>query len=393
MKKVLIIARKYSPVYSERFGGSIESLIRLLISENEKNGRFLITVYSPKIKGECDTRSFRHTKFRIINKDSLKYKFLLVFNGIKKVLFRDFRNEAYTNAIINDLRKRGEENKFDVIIFENMHNDLVGFKKKLKTNSKVVLHLHNDFVNIDSPEDSKKIDESTDEIWAVSQFAKNRIRAILPNKIVKVIPNALEVVDTPSMNSDSKKELKALLDIIAKKTILLYVGRISEEKGVFDAIKALDGRKDIVLLLIGPLEGSAKKYFSKKKRIKNEEKNIYYLGKKSGEEITAYRKIVDIQIVPSKCNETFGLTLLEAMNAQKKIIATTSGALKEVGNDSVVYINPNNIVEELPRAIRKANTMEITSDTYRDRVLEYSSKNFYKSIKEAMDGGDNETKE
>jgi len=153
----------------------------------------------------------------------------------------------------------------------------------------------------------------------------------LKNKKIVVIPPG---VDTDRFNSSHDREGNKVL----------FVGRISPEKGIETLLKALSViNSDFTLWLIGPLQDP--KYFYALKenfsRMFNEGK-IRFLGSLSHDKLTEYYAKADIFVLPSKM-ETFGLVLLEAMASRLPIISTNVGAagelIKDWENGFIIPIN------------------------------------------------------
>jgi glycosyltransferase involved in cell wall biosynthesis len=102
-------------------------------------------------------------------------------------------------------------------------------------------------------------------------------------------------------------------------TFALVAGRLSHEKGVETAIEAaaLAGVPLKVVgdgPLIGNLRGSGAEL----------------LGRVPQEELLALRRDAAVVLVPSRSDESFGLSALEAMGAGVPVIATRAGALTEL---------------------------------------------------------------
>lgn len=108
------------------------------------------------------------------------------------------------------------------------------------------------------------------------------------------------------------------------KDYILYVGRLSHGKGLFDLLNAAEEfstNYNISFSLIG--QGAL---FSKLKRSieKTHNKNFHLLGQKSHEELITYYQEAKLFISPSHY-ESGPLTLLEAMACGKPVIATNVG--------------------------------------------------------------------
>jgi glycosyltransferase involved in cell wall biosynthesis len=105
---------------------------------------------------------------------------------------------------------------------------------------------------------------------------------------------------------------------------VVYLGRLSPEKGVWTLVRAFEALKDPLLKILGtgPLEAALKGYVRERGIT-----NIEFVGFKTGLEKWALLKGSSFAVAPSECYETFGMVVLEAYVAGKPMIASDIGAL------------------------------------------------------------------
>lgn len=106
---------------------------------------------------------------------------------------------------------------------------------------------------------------------------------------------------------------------------LLFVGRFDRQKGfdiLLDLFRKLEGLSSLHLYVAGGsvLEGQD---------LSDIPENVTLLGWLPGAQLASYYKAVDALIVPSRW-EGFGLVAVEAMRAEKAVIASNRGALAEI---------------------------------------------------------------
>ncbi len=135
---------------------------------------------------------------------------------------------------------------------------------------------------------------------------------------IHIIPTGIEIERFYKENVDQKlvTELKKKFLLLKDDFVIVFVGRIAEEKNI---PFLLDAHKDLVkvspnikLLIIGDgpdLEGF-KKRIAKQKLTDN----IEFVGKVPWEEIPAYYQLADV-FATASTSETQGLTVIEAMAA------------------------------------------------------------------------------
>lgn len=123
--------------------------------------------------------------------------------------------------------------------------------------------------------------------------------------------------------------------------IILYVGRLIDQKGIFDLLKAfqalLHKRPDLGLVLLGngPQE-NAYKHFCQVNNLKN----VFFEGFVHQEDLPAYYAIADVLVLPTH-SDPWGLVINEAMACKLPVIATdVAGAVQDLiynGENGYVY--------------------------------------------------------
>ena len=139
-----------------------------------------------------------------------------------------------------------------------------------------------------------------------------------------VIPNGIDLEDFNPRIPKVKKFSSGKINI-------LYVGRIEKRKGLIYLLKAyrILQKKFNNLRVIVVGEGDLKKKcqeFIKKYNLRE----VYFVGAKSGRELTSFYNTCDIFVSPSIFGESFGLVLLEAMACQKPVVAFANQGYKQL---------------------------------------------------------------
>jgi glycosyltransferase involved in cell wall biosynthesis len=107
---------------------------------------------------------------------------------------------------------------------------------------------------------------------------------------------------------------------------ILFVGRLSKEKGVLTLLKAVKGL-DIELKIVGdgPMREEYEKY-ARNKRITN----VTFEGYKTGEELKTLYKNSAFVVLPSEWYENAPMTILETFACGKPIIGSDIGGIPEM---------------------------------------------------------------
>ena len=94
-------------------------------------------------------------------------------------------------------------------------------------------------------------------------------------------------------------------------------------------------------------------YERKVKKLSEQNRDrIIFTGYVDNAEVYQYASVADVQCVPTLVEEAAGLVLMEAMAGGIPLIVTNSGGIMEyVDRDTALFIERENIVDNLKRAI------------------------------------------
>lgn len=207
-------------------------------------------------------------------------------------------------------------------------------------------------------------------------------------KNIHIIPTGIEVERFYKENQNQKNinNLRRSLEINKKDFIILFVGRLAEEKNVEFLIKSQEKlvkeHENIKLIIVG--DGPDKEKYEKLSEKLNLENNIIFTGKAAWEEMPYYYHISNVFATASK-TETQGLTIIEAMAANTVPICMRDEAFQSMVTDELngLFFETNKEYEEkilflydnkkeLERFNKQARIQaeHYSSKNYADRVLE-----------------------
>lgn len=177
------------------------------------------------------------------------------------------------------------------------------------------------YVSID-----KKLIESSDEVISVSEACSDELKRYYNINKSKVIYNG---VDTNFFKPDDTKAN-------IHEPYVLYAGRLSPEKGLFDLIDSIKivskTCPDIKLIIIG--KGPMERTLRNKVRALELSENIKFLGSLNHDDLLDYYQSASIYVLPSYF-EGLATTLLEALACGVPIITTNIPANSEAVIDSI----------------------------------------------------------
>jgi glycosyltransferase involved in cell wall biosynthesis len=151
-----------------------------------------------------------------------------------------------------------------------------------------------------------------------SEFAKRKMLSYgIEEKRLEVVPHFIDLeARAPRYESEAR---------------VVFVGRLSEEKGVDVLLRAMKDVRGLVCAIVG--DGPEKdKLVALAEELKLE--NVETLGALYGIDLEREISRARAVVIPSRSYETFGLTALEAYAWGKPVIAARIGALPEVVHET-----------------------------------------------------------
>lgn len=352
--KIAILTSGILPVPAVQ-GGAVENLIDFYLEYNDRHHLHDITVYSvwhPNIKNHLLLYSpVNHYVFIRIDSILGKLKKWIYKKKHGKNEYYHYSIEFYLNQAIKDIRKK----KYNIIILENRP----GYALKLKkiSESKIVYHLHNEKLDTKTKY-SKEIYNAATCIITVSDYIKSRVQS-LNNKDNKTITvhNGINLTNFQN-NNHSERNSHGLTK---SDFVLVYSGRINEEKGIKEliiAIKKLKSYQEIKLLVIGSSfygnTNNDNTFIKELKKIAAPLKDrIIFTGFIPYSEMPNYLSLADVAVIPSVWDDPFPTTVLEAQAMGLPIITTRRGGIpEEVTDENAYLLNTDEFfVENLTNAI------------------------------------------
>lgn len=353
-KRMAIIGLNKFPIPAIK-GGAIESGVTNTININEVKQKLDLTVFTIKDSDlDVVVKKYKHCRIIQINEKGFTF-FLLFFYRILRKLsgYRLPEKSVYMTRINRYLRKE----QFDVVYFATSNNQVAQISNRVR--SKILYFVGSDYLT----KRSYGIDKICKRVTAFlsNEYITNRIVELLgvnPTK-VKVLRGGIDIsVD------DLKKRLTIRLNIRGKhhisddEVVVLYVGRLSPEKGPLELIKAIQQVPTCKLLVVGGADFSSGEEtdYVKKLKIEAEKCNgrVIFTGYlKEHDDIKKYMYAADIGVVPSICNEAGSVTLLEYRVAEVPTIVSNMGGMIYNAGENVVFVDCNEkYIDNLATAIQ-----------------------------------------
>jgi len=204
---------------------------------------------------------------------------------------------------------------------------------------------------------------------ATSKFLKEKVKEMGLKAEVVYLPNFL--------NIDTFKPCYKW-----REKSLVYIGRLSPEKGLFTLLRAIKGL-NIKLKIFG--DGPIKKDLEEKVR-KEKIQSVYFLGHKSQDELKDEVIASMAVVIPSECYETFGLAVIEAFALGKPVVGARIGGIPELVRDGETGLTfePGN-EEDLRKKIKyftknPGKIIEMGKNSRKFVEKNFNSENHYKEL-------------
>ena len=282
-------------------------------------------------------------------RDSINKKTTYIFGSTKN---KNYLSKNYININLSEfdsrftsttknysylILKKVKELNFDIIEIHNRPNMVVDFSDKI--NCKIILYFHNDPTTMKS---AKTVAErlyllnKVDKIIFISEWVKKKFFKGLPD----VSQNKTDVIYHSI--DPIKKKLK-------KNKQIIFVGKLNESKG-YDLFckamfKVLNKFSDWRAISIGD-----------EKRFQDfpTHKLHLNLGQLSHIQVMKYLEKSEIAVIPSRWEEPFGRTALEASSRGCATIISATGGLKETSDYAIKLkkLNSANIENEIIKLIK-----------------------------------------
>ncbi len=325
--------------YKENYTFGKASAASLWVSEFFKKSKYK---KNNIIYGHTKSKDYLSKNYKNISLKNLKSKFKSTTNEYAKKLTKELKN-----------------NIFDIIEVHNRPQLL--FKLTNKINSKFIFYFHNDPLSMKGSKSVKerlKLLENVEKIIFVSEWVRERFFLDIDQKL----QTKTEVV-YPSVNKQKK---------IKKEKNIIFVGRLNYSKG-YDIFK-----EAIIKILNNFPQWKAYSLGDEDRRnIYIDHPNHKELGFVNHKKTLNILNRSEIAVVPSRWEEPFGRTSLEATSRGCATIISNRGGLKETTDSAIVLknLNSNEVYAEIKKLISDNKKRKILQSLSRKNIKHLISEN------------------
>lgn len=265
------------------------------------------------------------------------------------------------NVLSYALRVSKQVQAADILIVHNEPNLLLLMRKP--KHQQWILHMHNDHLNHALFKWCyRHVLRKVDEVICVSAYIQQTAIRSFPEYAIKfnVLYNATDVEIFKPYGEQADVSVQALLNLPKATPFILYVGRLTQDKGVDVLIQAfhhvLNVHPQAKLVIAGSsfFEGAAKTAYqqSLQKLAAHIADHIVFTGFIPHQQLKYLYAAAHTVVLPSVWQDPCPLVVLESMASGTCIVASKVGGVPEVIEHGVtgILVNPNQ-ADELAAAI------------------------------------------
>lgn len=348
MKSICIIVPGKLPI-PNIMGGAIETLVTLILDENEKAQRARFIVISAWEEGIIDaTEKYKNSEFHYVR---IKCVFLKkVINLINYIIAITTGNiDFFPSPFHWQVKKILKKVHADAVVVE--HGVYKHFEFLLKTFERNQLYLH---WHGTGPSPDCKTRKVFGHFIAVSEFVKHLYKYDFngyDTQFHLVLNGIDEDAFKKRISTEEREIIRKQYNVQNDDLLIIYCGRLVKEKGVKELISAVikANNPSIKLMIIGSSNFKNAKVTSYIQELQsiitNHENQIFFTGYIDNKELYKYYQCADIQVVCSIYEEAAGLVNIEGMMSGLPLIVTNSGGILEYADHtcSVVLDKGNSL--------------------------------------------------
>lgn len=402
-KRIAIVNNGTLPLPAVR-GGAVETLIQLLIDNNEKYHELQFEIYSIYDKNAVESsKKYQYSTFHFVKVSrgtihKMKEFLRMIANSISKRFGFHFHPNDLIVGMVSDIRKRGN-NYVDAIVLEGARINASYVKRK--TGLPVIQRIHNVPQNSAGRWDIENA-QATDLYLGISNFICQILKRF-EGKYCKNIELLYNSVDFKLFDKNLSREewtnLRKSMGLAPDDFVIVFTGRLQEYKGIRQLVQAVANCKDIEnlkLLIVGSntFSSEIKTEFEEAlySMVEDNKEKFVFTGYVDYKDIYRYYKIADLAVLPSTWEEPFALTCLEALVCGLPVVITRSGGMPEIVDDKCAAIveNDENLVNSLEREIRRLYdspaTLSMMASHAKRRASLFNGDNHYKRFSNLIKG-------
>ncbi len=361
-------------------GGAIETLMTMLLEENEKYGVFQFVFIFPDLEDKMS--AFRYSRCYACPAQKRQWDADME-NGTARDYPYDYKASLIT-----------KNENVDYVIMEGAALRIRNCFENVGSIQKRAIHLHHHGIRSGIYKEAFGITIAPSrfigEKWN-EESAENREKTYLLQNCIRT-ERFLKRIEY-----GRRCQMRREAGFAEDDFVILFCGRLIWEKGVRELLEAVLSIPDekVKLLLIGSdsfANGNKQPYAQEIIKAARENKTrIRYLGYIENWSLPDYYQCADIQAVPSLWEEAAGLVVLEGMCSGLPLLITRSGGMVEYVTEQtgVLVDREGHLTKHLAEGVLwlKEHPVERREMARlgRERAKQYSAENYYRKFCKMME--------
>lgn len=405
-ERIAIISGGYLPIPAVQ-GGAVESLDENLILQNEISDRARFVIFScshPKAVKEAE--KYKNSEFYFIKIPAfiqlLDRMLYFIANDIlklkKHMSYRCvFQRFYYIEKVALALKK----DDYDKVVLENhaiLFLSLKRYQNDKKYAGRYYYHLHN---AVSKAHGCREIIANCKKVIGVSNYMNTTLREFLGKDDHNTYCVLKNMIDRErflvNLSEDEKRQIRQRFGIGDEDRVILFSGRLDEEKGIRELLQAFSKTEEEhwKLLIVGGyfFDSGVKSGFEKElqKKAENIKDRVIFTGFVPYERMPEMYAVADLAVVPSVWDDPAPLTVIESLTSGKALITTDSGGIPEYADDdcAVILRRDGQLVENLAKAIedlvRDEASRKMMENAVKEKTKDWGIQKFYDCFMECCD--------
>ena len=328
-------------------GGAIETLLTLLIDQNEIYERVHFIVICAWAEGiEEATSKYKNTEFYFFRIRSSIWK--KGINFVNYVISKTTGSiDFFKTPMHHDIEQIIKGIQADSVVVEHGIYRHFGFLRKYFDRNQLYLHIHGIAPTMD-----RETKKTFGHFIAVSEYLEKIYKKDFDgyDTTFHVCLNGIaDEYFRRRLSDGERQELRKQFGVNADDTLIIFCGRLIYEKGVKEIINGVIGTDNhtMKLMIVGGSnfeDSSLTKYVKEVQELAKEHSDqVFFIGYVPNNELFQYYQMADVQVVCSICEEAAGLVAIEGMMSGLPLIITDSGGLPEyVGENAYAVLKKKN---------------------------------------------------
>ena len=309
------------------------------LTKNLAKAGHSIDFYMPYQKDAKINPPHQNIRIIFVGETELHPYFKITKKGRSKIYGEDLLKAVFTYASLCSLEgiNNHYKKKYDVIHCHDWLTAWAGIYLKQAINRPLIQTIHStEFERTSTPwEEILRIEKSALEHADIIISVSKRTAKILTsqfgakNEKIRIVYNGVD-------KQKYQTHVEEKPNVIKQKKIVLFLGRLSEQKGpvqfLHAAKKVLEKEPSATFLIAG--SGPLLPFLVNLSFELGIQKNVKFLGYISEEEQKKIYKIADVFVMPS-VSEPFGIVALEAIASGTPVIISKSSGVSEIINSAL----------------------------------------------------------